>query len=239
MRETWEFSEQPAPRPDPQDLDRIDLLELGALALRVPTAVMTTPGAGRTWKVSVRGLPSGEAACVEPLISAIAAAGGPVEYSDLSIFPALGPLLSEPHCLRWAYGSVARARSGTVNGVVAVLDRAAHDIGPSQRTAMVALIRRLDAIRSTASGAPNDGPGKWRPPEWQAGSLQHDPAVEIDISSPTARLLHTRDVASTFNVTERTVMNWAASGRLHAVRTLGGQLRFRQGEVECLTRLQT
>jgi excisionase family DNA binding protein len=38
-------------------------------------------------------------------------------------------------------------------------------------------------------------------------------------------------VATIFDVTERTVINWAAAGKLPSLRTIGGHLRFRRDDV--------
>jgi excisionase family DNA binding protein len=48
-----------------------------------------------------------------------------------------------------------------------------------------------------------------------------------DISS----LLRTKDLAQIFDVTERTITNWVADGKLPCFRTAGGHIRFRQGDV--------
>jgi excisionase family DNA binding protein len=45
------------------------------------------------------------------------------------------------------------------------------------------------------------------------------------------QLLRSHEVARLSNVTERTVINWASSGKLPAFRTLGGHLRFRGEDV--------
>ena len=54
------------------------------------------------------------------------------------------------------------------------------------------------------------------------------------MSQPTptwGALLTPREVADLFRVDPKTVQRWARSGKLPAVRTLGGQLRFREDEV--------
>ena len=47
-------------------------------------------------------------------------------------------------------------------------------------------------------------------------------------------LLRSHEVAALFDVTERTVINWAASGKLACLRTVGGHLRFRSEDVMSL-----
>jgi excisionase family DNA binding protein len=44
-------------------------------------------------------------------------------------------------------------------------------------------------------------------------------------------LLRSQEVAEVFDVTERTVINWAAAGKLPSLRTIGGHLRFRREDV--------
>ncbi len=44
-------------------------------------------------------------------------------------------------------------------------------------------------------------------------------------------LLRSQEVAEIFDVTERTVINWAAAGKLPSLRTIGGHLRFRREDV--------
>ena len=45
------------------------------------------------------------------------------------------------------------------------------------------------------------------------------------------RLLTPAEVAALFRVNPKTVSRWARSGKLHAIRTLGGHRRFRASEV--------
>ena len=49
--------------------------------------------------------------------------------------------------------------------------------------------------------------------------------------STETRLLTPAEVAARFGVHPKTVLGWAQSGRLHAVRTLGGHRRFRERDV--------
>lgn len=52
-------------------------------------------------------------------------------------------------------------------------------------------------------------------------------------------LLTPSEVAKIFRVDPKTVTRWATSGKLKAIRTLGGHRRYRQTEVEALVQLQT
>lgn len=49
-------------------------------------------------------------------------------------------------------------------------------------------------------------------------------------------LLTPSEVAAIFRVDPKTVTRWAKSGKLTAIRTLGGHRRYRQSEVDILLR---
>jgi excisionase family DNA binding protein len=53
------------------------------------------------------------------------------------------------------------------------------------------------------------------------------------------KYLTTGEVASLFRVDPKTVTRWAKSGRLDAVRTLGGHRRFSRAQVETALKLNT
>ena len=53
----------------------------------------------------------------------------------------------------------------------------------------------------------------------EVASLKEDP------------LLTMGEVAQIFRVSPKTVSRWASTGKLHAVRTLGGHKRFRTSEI--------
>lgn len=50
-------------------------------------------------------------------------------------------------------------------------------------------------------------------------------------------LLTPSEVAAIFRVDPKTVTRWAKSGKLTAIRTLGGHRRYRQSEVRNLVKL--
>lgn len=51
------------------------------------------------------------------------------------------------------------------------------------------------------------------------------------------KLLTPGEVAALFRVDPKTVTRWAKSGRINAVRTLGGHRRYRRDEVEAALKL--
>ncbi|MBM0275124.1 BldC family transcriptional regulator [Micromonospora tarensis] len=48
------------------------------------------------------------------------------------------------------------------------------------------------------------------------------------------RLLTPGEVAAIFRVDPKTVTRWAASGRLHGIRTPGGHRRFYEADIQAL-----
>ncbi len=53
----------------------------------------------------------------------------------------------------------------------------------------------------------------------------------VDDTVANDALLTPAEVASLFRVSPKTVTRWARSGKLNAMKTLGGHRRFRAGEV--------
>ena len=49
--------------------------------------------------------------------------------------------------------------------------------------------------------------------------------------TPLPRLLTTGEVAAAFSVSDETVRRWVASGKIEAIETPSGQLRFREDDV--------
>lgn len=55
----------------------------------------------------------------------------------------------------------------------------------------------------------------------------------------TESLLTPAEVAELFRVDPKTVTRWARTGKLQAIRTLGGHRRYREADVMALLRAQT
>ncbi len=81
------------------------------------------------------------------------------------------------------------------------------------------------------------GDGRGKAPGVLEVAARHDPlgglvSLRRPGSAPDGQqLLRSHEVAVLFDVTERTVINWAASGKLPSLRTIGGHLRFRREDV--------
>lgn len=61
-----------------------------------------------------------------------------------------------------------------------------------------------------------------------------EPTVKTSQSSSEEELLTPSEVAKLFRVDPKTVTRWAKSGKLSAIRTLGGHRRYRASEVRAL-----
>jgi len=73
------------------------------------------------------------------------------------------------------------------------------------------------------------------------GSTTTQPSKEHQMQKKfeAPELLTPAEVAATFRVDGKTVARWAKSGKLHAIRTLGGHRRYQADEVrELLTRVE-
>jgi excisionase family DNA binding protein len=209
-----------------------DLLLVGALAAQAPAALLSVRGPGGGWSPLSYGLESKVGLDDRLLYEAVAAERGPVELNDLMGSLGRSPLVSPPHSMRWAYGVALRDEAGAVLGVVVLLDRWLRQVSRREQLVLTVLARQLGAqlrglkraVAPVAPVAAVAGVGAARPVEARAGSGGGLPAEGH-------QLLRSHEVAVIFDVTERTVINWAAAGKLPSLRTIGGHLRFRREDV--------
>jgi excisionase family DNA binding protein len=221
-----------------------DILLLAALSCQTPFAVVSVPQPGGTWSTLSHGFDQRVGLNDGRLFDELTRMTGPAEI-DLLASPGMAgsPLAAAPHEIRWAYGVALRGPSGAVLGVVAVLDRAQREASRRERRAMLAVARQmtghLSQLRKVAGAAQ----------AWPAGPERElfpvstpakapEPAAAVvgtvrrAVSLPEGQqLLRSHEVAVLFDVTERTVINWAAGGKLPSLRTIGGHLRFRSEDV--------
>ena len=168
------------------------------------------------------------------LYETIASSVGPVELTDMVTSLSRSPLVHAPHAMRWAYGVALRDSNGMVTGVVAVMDRWLRQLSKREQRAMAALARQISAqlvqlrrpVESVEPVAmlrqmPKTGPVASARPSGRGAAATGD----------APQLLRSHEVATIFDVTERTVINWAAAGKLPSLRTIGGHLRFRRDDV--------
>ncbi|HWG74245.1 MAG TPA: helix-turn-helix domain-containing protein [Acidimicrobiales bacterium] len=210
-----------------------DLLLLGATACQVPMALLSVPRPGGGWSTLSFGVERRHLAGAESLLEYVARRHEGVEVSDLLVHPELSksPFAVPPLGARWLYGIPARSSDGSVIGVFCVLERMNKQMTAREQRAVRAVARQMGGHleqwrRASTAGQP---PGEVGPVSRRSGGLA---GVEIRPEGP--QLLRSHEVAALFDVTERTVINWAASGKLASLRTMGGHLRFRRDDVVAL-----
>jgi excisionase family DNA binding protein len=220
-----------------------DILLLAAQSCQAPFAVVSVPQPGGLWTTLSHGFEHRTGLNDPRLFDELARRMGPVELADLPSTPGLAgsPLIAAPHEVRWAYGLALRGPTGTVLGVVAVLDRVQRDASRRERRAMLAVARQMTShlsqlrkvvVASAAWPTPSDRGLYPVANAARSASAAAVASVRRAVSLPEGQqLLRSHEVAVLFDVTERTVINWAAGGKLASLRTIGGHLRFRSEDV--------
>lgn len=212
----------------------LDLLMLGALACQTPAAVLSVPQADGTWSTLSYGLDSKEGLNEGSLFVLLSGRDEPFEIVDMVTALPSSPLVHPPHSMRWAYGASLRGESGALIGVVAVLDRWVRQLTKREHRAMTSMARQ---IAGHLAGIRRPAP--FVRPDLRGAAPRIAPAVPPRSTSDKRaadqhHLLRSHEVAVMFDVTERTVINWAAAGKLPSLRTMGGHLRFRREDVMAL-----
>jgi excisionase family DNA binding protein len=208
-----------------------DLLLLAALACQTPVSLVSVLQAGGTWSTLSHGFDTRDGLNDGRLFEAIAPSYQPVELADLIGRVPRSPLVQPPHSMRWAYGVSIRDAAGSVIAVVAVMDRWLRQLTKREQKALVAVARRLgQELSHVRRPASDDRPLLHRVGPPRAGAATH-PSRSSGLVSDPPQLLRSHEVATIFDVTERTVINWAAAGKLPSLRTIGGHLRFRRDDV--------
>jgi excisionase family DNA binding protein len=109
------------------------------------------------------------------------------------------------------------------------------DATPDRAAGAISLSRRGDhpagAGRAGAGGRPVPPPVQGSRGRWSGASKEPAPGTSGGLPAGRPNLLRSHEVAEIFDVTERTVINWAAAGKLPSLRTVGGHLRFRREDV--------
>ncbi len=202
-----------------------DLLLVGSTASRCPLALLTVMR-GEGWSTLSFGAER-EALEDPELFSIIAGRREPVEVTDPGSNPALSHsrLARSNLGIRWLLAIPLLGPGGDVNAIFSVLDTEPRELSRRERAAMVAIGRLVSGALS-AHRATDSLPG---PP----GVADHSPTSTKQTADGHS-LLRSHEVAALFDVTERTVINWAASGKLACLRTVGGHLRFRSEDVMSL-----
>ena len=185
-----------------------DLLLLAAVVARCPAAALSIAGAngaGQKWATLAHGTKT-ENVDDPVLFSVIASCTDAVEIFEPGNNPALAgaAVAKEGSGVRWLCGV---RLPGAPQAVLVVFDIDRHEMSAQERSAFRAVARfAASALQAHNKPLVRSMPGK------------ND-------------LLHCKDVAVLFDVTERTVLNWAVSGKLPSLRTPSGGLRFRTEDV--------
>jgi excisionase family DNA binding protein len=180
---------------------------------------------GDTWSTLAFGAER-EALEDPELFAIISGRKEPVEVTEPASNPALAHsrLARSSLGIRWLLGVPLLGPNGDVNAIFAVLDTEPRELSRRERAAMVAVGRLIASALSAHRGSDHLGPSPL-PADHPNGTRQ----------APDAHsLLRSHEVAALFDVTERTVINWAASAKLACLRTVGGHLRFRSEDVMAL-----
>jgi excisionase family DNA binding protein len=211
----------------------LDLLMLGALACQTPAAVLSVPQADGSWSTLSYGLDSKDGLNEGSLFEMLSGREEPFEIVDMVTALPSSPLVHPPHSMRWAYGAALKGEGGSLLGVVAVLDRWVRQLTKREHRAMTSMARQIAGhLAGIRRPAPFPRPDLRSAPARVAPVLPPKQASEK--RSDQHHLLRSHEVAVMFDVTERTVINWAAAGKLPSLRTMGGHLRFRREDVMSL-----
>lgn len=212
-----------------------DLLFLASMAAQVPVTLLSVPQPGGAWSTLSYGLDQRDGLSDPRLFDYVAAQAEPVEVTDLATHSVLAacPIAKPPHVMRWVYAVALRTEAGSLLGVLAVLDRWVRELSRREQRVLQASARQATShllrLRRPSAPAEAAAPGSGADPD--AGT---DPLASLRrfaALSEGQQLLRSHEVAVLFDVTERTVINWAASGKLPSLRTIGGHLRFRSDDV--------
>jgi excisionase family DNA binding protein len=204
----------------------LDLMALGTLACDAPMAVVGVPTRPGKWSTLSYGSVVYRGSVADRLLETVMRAGGPRDVSRLlTTWSETGARNSNR--VRWAYGGSLTDAAGRPLGAALLLDRRDRVITNREQEAMLAMTRQISVALSSArelaaqTRLPNE--------TGQDGATvlaEHD-ADWLELNAgERADLLRSADVACLFHVTVRTVANWATSGRLPSVRTVGGHRRF-------------
>lgn len=211
----------------------LDLLLLGSLACQTPVALLSVPQPDGSWSTLSHGFDTKEGLNDPHLFAALGAHAEPYEIDDLMTAMPGSPLVQPPHSMRWAYGVALRSDTGSLLGVVAVLDRWVRKITKREHRAMASFARQMSVqLAGIRRPAPTFTRADLAPPIARVGAAAPARSNGSDKhGAEPHQLLRSHEVAVMFDVTERTVINWAASGKLPSLRTIGGHLRFRRDDV--------
>jgi excisionase family DNA binding protein len=210
-----------------------DLLYVAASTCRAPMAWLSVPQPGGGWSTLRQGTERVTDRRDRPgenqLFTLVASRREPLEISDLTAHPDLAAtaLVREAGGVEFAYGIALRSSLGVLVGVLCILDRRPRQLSGRERRATDAIARQLTVqLERHHRNEPSAGGAVFATDDRTAATAAHPCGDE--------KLMRTSEVAAMFAVTNRTVSNWAAAGKLASIRTAGRQLRFRSNDVIAL-----
>ena len=220
-----------------------DLLFVAAVTCHAPMALISVLQADGQWSTLSYGVERREALTEPSLFAAIANSPEPLHTKDLSRHEGLtgSPLATGPLAVRHVYGVPLRSRQNATLGVLCILDRRTRMLSQREQQAVLAIARQVAAqiVLWRRSSGTEQSPGPHPADRRHSLSRPGPDAALADLlgvrrAGVEQHLLRSHEVAVLFDVTERTVINWAASNKLASLRTAGGHLRFRSEDVLAL-----
>jgi excisionase family DNA binding protein len=227
-----------------------DLLFLAALSCHAPMALISVAQPDSAWSTLSYGVDRREALTDPALFSLIAQRDEPLEIRDMSGHDRLrsSSLATGTLQVRFLYAVPLRSRQDSTLGVFCVLDRRSRELSKREQQAMQVIARQVAG--QLALWRRSAGPAT--PPAQHPADRREQPdrpgpdAALVELLglrrtglAVDQHLLRSHEVAMLFDVTERTVTNWAASKKLPSWRTAGGHLRFRTEDVLALLASRT
>ena len=211
-----------------------DLLFLAAMSCQAPMAMISVAQPDGSWSTLTYGVDRREPLFDAELFAAVAGGSEAVEVTDAGADPRLATsVLTTPLGVHYFYGVPLRSPDQATVGVLCVLDRRTRELSKREQQAVAAVGRQLTGQlvlwrrpRKTPSRVDHvDGSRGWPSPDGGSPFGGSPPARH------NQHLLRSHDVAVMFDLTGRTVVNWASSKKLASLRTAGGHLRFRSEDV--------
>jgi methanogenic corrinoid protein MtbC1 len=211
-----------------------DLLLVAANGCDVPLALLSVAQPDGGWSTlshpSRRGGSAGrpDKGGEERLFALAAQQDGPLQIPNLAERPdfATTDMVACAGGVRFAYALALRNHQGLLLGVLSLLDRRSRTLSVAEHQVIAAIARHVTGQLvqwvGNVAAPPEPHDQRRRPPR-----------------ATGEKLLHSHDVAMLFDVTDRTVINWAATNKIPSVRTAGGHLRFRGDDVLALREGQT
>ncbi|HZQ28480.1 MAG TPA: cobalamin-dependent protein [Acidimicrobiales bacterium] len=210
-----------------------DLVSMAAAVCDAPMAFLSIVDGERQWFPATHGASFPALDRTSSLCAFTIARREVVVIPDLSFHPSFEQhaLVADGPRLRGYAAAPLLAASGHAIGTLGVVDYVARLLRDDQRRYLETLannvMAELELDRRTRADATRAG----------SGPADRLLARVVDLRRPDGEggaesgLLTTRDLARLFQVSPRTVTNWAAQGRLRAVQTAGGHYRFDPDDV--------